>query len=704
MAEEQYKTYNVVGLTCANCAAQFEENVKKLPHVKEAKVNFAAAKLTVLGEATIEELEQAGAFENIKVLPEREPLTHPPYWKTKPLLQTALSGLLLTVGIIFAFLHGQQSPITIFSLASSILIGGYAWLIQGLKNLAAFRFDMKTLMTVAVLGAMAIGEWLEGAALVFLFGISEWLESYSMEKARQSIRSLVELTPREALVKRRGREMTIPVDEIEIGDILIVKPGQKIAMDGRVVKGLSSVNQAAITGEAIPVTKTVNDEVFAGTLNEEGLLEVEVTKRREDTTLAKIIHLVEEAQSERAPSQNMVDRFARYYTPGIMGIALLVTTVPPLFFAQEWMEWIYRGLALLVVACPCALVISTPVSIVSAIGNAARKGVLIKGGLHLEEVGTTQAIAFDKTGTLTRGVPEVVDLITLKEMEEKLSWFYIAAALEKGSSHPLAQAICRHAEKLNGESVPYNVSSFQSIPGRGLEGVIQGQTYYVGSPSFVAEKLGLTVQAIAPKLRGLEEEGKTVVVVADRTDLLGLIAIRDEIRPSSRSVVEELSALGLKEIVLLTGDNRLAAKAIGQQLGISQVRAELLPDEKWQAIRELEKKHRKVAMVGDGINDAPALAASTVGIAMGGAGSDTAMETADIVLMADEISKLPFIFRLSRMTRQIIAQNITFSLLLKFAAMVLIIAGWLPLSLAVLADVGATLLVTLNGMRLAKLE
>ncbi len=561
---------------------------------------------------------------------------------------------------------------------------------------------MKTLMTVAILGAAAIGEWGEGAAVVILFAISEALETYSMEKARASIRSLMDIAPKEALIRRGHKEMVIPVEDIQIGDVMIVKPGQKLAMDGTVRKGNSTINQAAITGESVPVTKTMGDNVYAGTLNEEGLLEVEVTKTVEDTTIAKIIHLVEEAQAEKAPSQAFVDRFAKYYTPAIMLIALGIAVVPPLFLGASWGEWIYRGLAVLVVGCPCALVISTPVSIVTAIGSAAKHGVLIKGGIHLEQLGALSMIAFDKTGTLTKGVPEVTEFQNLSKDEDN-EVLALAAALEKGSQHPLASAILRKVESEGVQSTRLVVHEFTSVTGKGVKGTIGLETYYFGSPNWFEELLpeGLP-KAIASNILALQQQGKTVMVIGSTEKIIGIFAVADEVRKESENVIQRLHQLGIKRTLLLTGDNKATAQFIGKQLAISEIHAELLPHDKLEFIKSLQTNQGRVGMVGDGINDAPALAASTVGIAMGGVGTDTALETADVVLMADELEKLPFTIRLSRRTLGIIKQNITFSIGIKAIALLLIVPGWLTLWMAVFADMGATLLVTLNSLRLLR--
>ncbi|MBR2516336.1 heavy metal translocating P-type ATPase [Geobacillus sp.] len=704
LSKSEAKTYRVQGFTCANCAAKFENNVKSLPGVQDAKVNFGASKITVWGTTTIEELEKAGAFENLKVREDKEKaVKREPFWKQKENIKVYISAVLLVISWFLGKQYGEEHIFATIGYAAAILIGGYSLFIKGFKNLVRLNFDMNTLMTVAILGAAAIGEWGEGATVVILFAISEALERYSMDKARQSIESLMDIAPKEALIRRGNEEMMVPVDDIQVGDIMIVKPGQKLAMDGIVIKGTSTLNQAAITGESVSVTKTVGDEVFAGTLNEEGLLEVKVTKRVEDTTLSKIIHLVEEAQAERAPSQAFVDRFAKYYTPAIIIFALLLAVIPPLFMGADWSEWIYRGLAVLVVGCPCALVISTPVSIVTAIGNAAKNGVLIKGGIYLEEAGNLKVIAFDKTGTLTKGIPSVTDVVTYNGNENEL--MTITAAIEKGSQHPLASAIIRKAEEdgLNFNDV--SVEEFQSITGKGVKAKVNNAMYYVGSPGLFEELLPNGIQSeIKEQITTLQIQGKTVMALGTEKEILALIAVADEIRESSKEVIRKLHQVGIEKTVMLTGDNQRTAEAIGKQVGVSDIKADLLPEDKLNFIKELRDKYRSVAMVGDGVNDAPALAASTVGVAMGGAGTDTALETADIVLMSDDLSKLPYTIKLSRKALAIIKQNITFSLGIKALALLLIVPGWLTLWLAVFADMGATLIVTLNSMRLLKVK
>ncbi|KKB34714.1 heavy metal translocating P-type ATPase [Bacillus thermotolerans] len=697
---EDKNVYRLQGLTCMSCAAKFEKNIREIQTVEDVQLNFGASKLAVYGDVSVEQLEKAGAFDGIKVYPENQKMKEEkiPFWKKRENKNTMVSLFFLIFGYLSSFTIGEESLSTILIFALSIVIGGYDLFKVGLKNLTKLQFDMKTLMTVAIIGAAVIGEWGEGAVVVFLFALSEALESYSMDKARQSIRSLMDIAPDTAMIKRGNKEFEVAVEDIQIGDIMIIKPGQKVAMDGEVVNGQSSINQAAITGESIPVHKQKGDEVFAGSLNEEGFLEVRVTKRVEDTTIAKIIHLVEEAQAERAPSQQFVDKFAKYYTPAIMVVALLVALIPPLFLGGEWSEWIYRGLAVLVVGCPCALVISTPVAIVTAIGNAARKGVLIKGGIHLEETGRLKVVAFDKTGTLTEGKPEVTNIVSLSNTSEA-ELLAIAAAIEKFSQHPLASAILRQAKKEKVQE--YTADDFQSITGKGAKATISDITYFIGSPKMFQEMVSIPTE-LQTQITDLQLQGKTVMLIGTQSEMIGYLAVADQVRKSSLSVIQKLKELGITNTVMLTGDNQATGKAIGTQLGLSDVKADLMPQDKLEAVKSLREQHGKIAMIGDGINDAPALATATVGIAMGGAGTDAALETADIALMADDLEKLPYTIALSRKTLNIIKQNVSFALGLKLLALLLIVPGWLTLWLAIFADMGATLIVVLNSLRLMK--
>lgn len=677
--------------------------MKRLDGVLDAKVNFGATKITVYGESSIEALEKAGAFENLKLRNEKEQkLESVPFWKRKENINVYLSAFFLLISWLVGNVHGSGQLLPTLGYGVAIVIGGYSLFFRGLKNLCQLKFDMNTLMTIAIIGAAFIGEWGEGATVVILFAISEALERFSMDKARKSIESLMDIAPKEALIMRDGQEMIVPVDAIEIGDIMLVKPGEKLAMDGVVVNGTSAINQAAITGESVPVLKKRGDEVFAGTLNQEGLLHVKVTKLVEDTTLAKIIHLVEEAQAERAPSQAFIDRFAQYYTPVIVFLAFFIAVVPPLF-GGDWSTWIYQGLSVLVVGCPCALVISTPVSVVTAIGNAARNGVLIKGGLHLENAGSLKVIAFDKTGTLTKGAPVVTDIVSFTGREREA--LALMAALEKGSQHPLASAIIQKAEEDGWNLDKFHVHDFQSITGKGVKAKVNGDVYYAGSPAWFEELMPQQLNAgIRRRIVKLQREGKTVMLLGSEKELWLIVAAADPLRESAKTVINKLHKLGVKKTVMLTGDNRRTAETISKAAGVTDMKAEILPQDKLQAVKELCRNYQHVAMVGDGVNDAPALASATIGVAMGGAGTDTALETADIALMSDDLHKLPFTIKLSRRALRTIKQNITFSLALKAFALLLVIPGWLTLWIAIFADMGATLLVTLNSLRLLRVK
>ncbi|MBO0475521.1 heavy metal translocating P-type ATPase [Vagococcus sp. DIV0080] len=699
------KEYRVEGLSCPNCSAKFEQNVKDIPTVTDAKVSFSVGKISVEGEASIADIEAAGAFENLKIIDPTAQSTQEEIPKTNKLKDNwtlILSALLIACAFLVQSIKGETYPLTIALYVLAIVIGGFSLFKEGVKDLVKLNFSMEVLMTVAIIGASLIGQWAEGSIVVILFALSEALEKFSMDKARQSIRSLMDIAPKEALVKRHGVEEMIHVNDIEINDIMIIKPGQKIAMDGVVVNGRSSVNQAAITGESVPLEKIVDDEVFAGTLNEEGLLEVKVTKLVTDSTIAKIIHLVEEAQDERAPAQAFVDTFAKYYTPAIMLISFLVVIVPPLLFGSDWNTWLYQGLSLLVVGCPCSLVISTPVSIVSAISNAAKNGVLIKGGIYLEEVGGLQAIAFDKTGTLTEGEPVVTDYISVDASKEKDNFTKIAA-LESYSQHPLASAIMKDLVKRNLSIDHLNINNFTSITGKGVQASIDGETYFIGSAKLFETSLNQS-SSLKATYENLQKEGKTAMIFGTSTEILGIIAVADKLRETSQSVITQLHDAGIKHTIMLTGDNQHTAQAIGREVGVTDIKGDLMPQDKLDYIKSLKQYYTKVAMVGDGVNDAPALAAASVGIAMGGAGTDTALETADIALMGDDLEKLPFLIRLSRKTLGIIKQNITISLALKLLALLLIIPGWLTLWLAIVADMGATIFVTLNGLRLMRIK
>ena len=554
-------------------------------------------------------------------------------------------------------------------------------------------------MTAAVIGAAAIGEWFEGATVVWLFALGNVLQNRSIEKTRNSIRSLIDLAPPEAYVKRGQQLIKKAAEEITVGEIIVVKPGDKVPLDGEVMNGESNVNQAPITGESIPVDKNIGDTVYAGTINEHGTLEITVTKLVEDTTISKIIHLVEEAQEQKAPTEAFVDKFARIYTPIVFIIAIAVMVFPPLIGFGTWGDWFYKGLELLVVACPCALVISTPVAIVSAIGNAAKNGVLIKGGAFLEITGRVSAMAFDKTGTLTEGKPRVAQVIATGTSEKDL--LSIAYTLEEYSTHPIAQAIVDYAQEKG--HLPRQGDKFRNLVGKGVAANIGGQEYFAGNLKLFLE-LNTALGDIEAQIRSLQQEGNTIVIIGTQQKIIGVLAVADAIRETSVKALRDLQHAGVHQVVMLTGDNEGTARKVASQTGVTQYYAELLPENKVTAIKKLQDEGHLVAMVGDGINDAPALATANLGIAMGGAGTDTAMETADIVLMADNLEKLPYTVRLSRKALRIIKQNIWFSLIIKAVALVLIFPDLLTLWIAVISDTGAALIVILNSMRLLKVK
>jgi Zn2+/Cd2+-exporting ATPase len=622
-------------------------------------------------------------------------------WRRREAIFTGISGALLALGLVLSLLTLDPTLLVLFGRTfalstvlylASVFFGAYHFARKGLYALKTLSLGINFLMSLAILGAIVIEEYVEAASLAFLFSLAELLEEFSVERARRSLRELIKLAPREARVRRNGEELLCPIEEIAVGEVCIVKPGERIALDGQVLSGSSFVNQAPITGESVPVEKRPGDEVFAGTINYDGYLEITVTKRAKDTTLARIIHLVEEAEAQKAPSERFVDRFARYYTPGVVLVALLVATVPAIFFGAAFSEWFSRALALLVIACPCALLISTPVSIISAITSAARHGVLIKGGVYLEELGQIQTIVFDKTGTLTTGQLTVSDIIPTDSISPT-EVLRIAAALERKSQHPIAQAIVRaYEERAAGEPLP-DAQEFTSLTGQGVQAKLDGTLYRVGRLQlFNADGLALASQA------------KTVIGVGTPDRLLGLIALADSIRPQAHQTVQRLKDLGI-DVVMVTGDNEAAARAVAQHVGITHYHAGVFPDQKVHEIEHLRSEYGRVAMVGDGVNDAPALAAASVGIAMGAVGSDAALETAHVALMGDDLSKLPYLIELSRRTRRVIQQNIFFSILTKLTLGLGVFPGYVTLVLAVLVgDMGASLAVTGNALRLARVK
>ena len=693
--ETRSAAFIVEGMDCADEVRQIENKLNRLPGVSSLQFDLVRRRLVVEGSVTAPEVLRAIKEIGMQARREGEQVKPLTFWETHGrLTTTVISGTLLVLGGVL-IVFGAPRQIVVPVLAASAIAGGWFIGPRGFRAARSGVLDMNFLMTIAAIGAAAIGEWGEGASAMFLFSVAQMLEVYSMDRARNAIKALMDLTPPEAVVQRDGQEITLPVDQVAIDETILVRPGQRIPLDGVVLNGRSAVNQAPITGESIPVDKEPGSEVFAGSINAQGLLEVRVTKHVEDTTLARIIHAVEQAQGSRAPSQSFVDRFSRIYTPAVVVAAVLVCLLPPLAGVGSWSTWFTRALTMLVIACPCALVISTPVSIVSGLAAAARGGVLIKGGIHLENAGAVTTIAFDKTGTLTQGRPAVTDVFPLDGIIEARV-LGIAATLEQGSEHPLAQAILTAAQ---GRNVPLlRAQDFEAVVGRGIRARIDAEFYYIGNERLCHER-GICTPHSEESLRRFEREGKTAVLVSSETTPLGVIAIADQVRPNARAAISSLRANGIRHVMMLTGDNKETAHAVADRLGLDDYRAELLPEDKVKVIRELQAKRERVAFVGDGVNDAPALASATVGIAMGAAGTDVALETADIALMADDLSHLPFAIKVSRKTSAIIKQNIVFSIAIKAVFIVLALLGWATLWMAVAADMGASLAVIANGLR-----
>ncbi len=623
-----------------------------------------------------------------------------------PLPRNALviaSGALLGAGMLLQWLKLGPSPLHTSCYALATLAGGLLVFPAAFKALRKRRLDMNVLMTVAVTGAWLVGEGAEGAAVVFLFALSELLESWSVGRARRAIAALLKLTPQTALVRGAdGVTKEVPVAEVTIGSEISVRSGSSIPLDGEVITGASSVNQAPITGESVPVEKQPGDPVFAGTINGEGSLTVRVTKASSDSTLARIIQLVEEAEEQKAPTQRFVDKFATIYTPAVFVVALLVALFPPFLMGGAWSEWTYRALVLLVIACPCALVIATPVSIVSGLTALARRGVLIKGGAYLEAVGKLRALAVDKTGTITQGRPQVTGVIPIGDMTEE-EVLRRAAAIDAHSEHPLAKAVVIAAQA---KSITWAESTqYQSVTGRGATAVIDGHPHFIGNHK-MAHELGICSPEIEARLTEIENKGQSLAILGHTPHedcegkILGILAIGDTLRPEAANALILLHDAGLEKVVMLSGDNQRTVDAIARQAGIDEAYGDLMPEQKIEHIRRLMAEHHYVGMIGDGVNDAPALALASVGIAMGAIGSDTAIETADMALMQDDLTRVAEAIALGRRTLRIIQFNVAFALIVKAIFLILAFTGHTSLWLAILADTGATLLVIMNALRL----
>jgi Cd2+/Zn2+-exporting ATPase len=749
-------TFRITGMDCADCAQAIERGVSKLEGVAACTVNFGAALLKVEGdvshEAVVKRVRELGYDVEVD---SRDALSISIPTSQFSILNSQFSildflgfllsrrdttlavigALLILPGLLFHELLpflGVESALFDVTSVGALLVAGYPIARSAWRALIVHRqININTLMMIAAIGAVVIGAYTEAGLVMVLFAIGEALEGYTTERARRSIRSLMAVAPNEATLLTTddaGRatqdgsppghhsapvwqERRVSVSDLRIGDLILVKPGERIPMDGRVVNGASSVNQAPITGESMPVEKRSGDEVFAGAINGEGALEVEVTRLAADNVIARIVRMVTEAQEHKAPAERFVDRFARYYTPAVVGLAIVIAIAPPLLLGAPFMPtandqgWLYRALELLVVACPCALVISTPVAIISAIGNAARHGVLIKGGAYLEALAGVRAVAFDKTGTLTEGQPRVIKVRSVRcadpetgRCEHCADLLALASAVERRSEHPLARAVVAAAE---GERLTARypaAHSVQALAGRGVRGWVADREVQIGSHVYFDEVLPHD-QAVCDEVNELSANGLTPVLVGADGAFAGYLGIADPVRESSRRAVDELHRSGIRATVMLTGDNAQTAQAVASQVGVTDVRAGLLPEQKLAEIKALRDQHGAVAMVGDGVNDAPALATATVGIAVGD-GTAQALETADVVLMGDDLCKLPLALRLSRAAMRTTRSNIALAIGIKLAILVLVLLGLGTMWLAVLADVGASLLVTLRGMRL----
>lgn len=724
-------TYVVKGMDCADCALKIEKGLRQLEGMQEIHIDFATGLLHVRGEVSPQavenrvttlgySLEEKGS--NAAAAKKVNSVVG--FWRF--LIDRAESRLALMGGmviVISAILHLVGLPLVLTNGLQVVALGmaGYPIARSALANLWINRdFSINLLMTIAAIGAVLIGEFTEAATLIFLFVIAEALEGYTADRARSVLGELNDLAPSEAIRITPKGEALVPVADLQPGDQIIIRPGERIPMDGIVLTGSSEVNQAPITGESMPVEKVYGSEVFAGSVNGSGTLVVEVSRPAAETTIQRVIRMIEQAQNLRAPTQRFIDRFAQIYTPLMVGLAFLVAVLPPLIFNQPFFNlpngetgWLYRALALLVIACPCALVISAPVTIVSAITAAARRGVLFKGGIHLEALAGIKVFAFDKTGTLTVGEPRVtryrsVDCQCPDPVDQQSvcsscdHLLGLASALERRSTHPLARSVLAAAEDRGVQNLYPAAQEVVALAGSGIQGQVNGKLATVGNHK-IFDLYHPHEEQVCGWVQEAEAQGQTTMLVCDGDRVRGFIAVSDFVRDESSQMIAEMKNLG-KQTIMLTGDNVSVAQAVGAQIGVDQVQSGLLPQDKVDAVTSLAHSYGKVAMVGDGINDAPALAAATIGIAMGGASSGQAMETADVVLMASDLKQLPFALRLSTFTRSLIRQNVIFSLVTKLLFVLFTLAGMTTLWMAVAADMGVSLLVTLNGMRAHRYE
>ncbi len=701
------------GRACEACALNFERKAEAIPGIRRARATFIGGVMTVTyddrvlsSDQVLEQVSRTGA--PVKLFSEKAKS-----WLTADRIEAAFTVLCFVFTALGWFVHRHEEGQGIHGGGLSALLylgayvtGGTFGVLASIQSLKERTIDVDLLMVLAALGAAYVGAPLEGATLLFLFSFSNVLQQYAIDRTRKAINSLMKLRPDKALVKRDGGTALLPVEQLVVGDVLLVRPGESIPLDSEIIEGSSSINEASLTGESMPVSKKVGDPVFAGTINQTGGLEVRVTKLAKDSTIEKLIRMVEEAQSEKAETQRFLDRAEQWYAAGVIAFTLALIFLPSLFSSEPFDQTFYRAMTVMVVASPCALIISTPASILSAIGGAARRGVLFKGGAHLERTATVEVVAFDKTGTLTEGKPRVTDIVVNGriihfdgvEDREAIDMLQIIASLEMKSEHPLARAIVEEAQRR--EIALVDCTEFQSVSGAGVCGLIREQRIMIGTLRYF-ESLGVErCEQTLREIEALQHAGKTCVLVGESGGrILGAVAIADVLRNDAAEVVRKLKNIGVKRVVMLTGDNQRVAAAIGKQAGVDEVYAELLPEDKVRVIKEL-RKIGPVAMVGDGVNDAPALAQSTVGIAMGAAGTDVAMETADVVLMSDNLHNVPFAISVSRHARRVIYQNLAFALLVILSLVVSALGFHLPLPYGVVGHEGSTVLVCLNGLRL----
>jgi Cd2+/Zn2+-exporting ATPase len=746
---------NVPEMDCPSCAGKVDAALERVEGLAAYDLRPTTGTVVVEDPTGVDREALVGAVESAGYAVEGfddEPVADGEVWERPRARKTAASAVFLLAGLALEWLVPAADVALVatggfaLSLGDALLLGavaasGQVILRNGYYSARNLKLDVDLLMSLAIVAAVSVSPFVAGrnlfveaASLAVLFNLAELLERYSIDRARGSLRELTELSPDTATVRRDGEAVTVPVEDVGVGEVVLVEPGEKLPVDGDVVDGDSAVDESPITGESVPVEKAAGDEVFAGTINQQGYLEVEATAEAEATTLSRIVDQVEDAEADRTEREQFVDRFASYYTPVVVAAAFLAATVPPLLLGAPWVPWFLNGIALLVIACPCAFVISTPVSVVSAVTSAARNGVLITGGDRLEAMGGVDAVAVDKTGTLTRGELRVTDVVPLAA-DGEADLLGRAAALERRSEHPIADAILAAADEAGADRL--DVDAFESHTGKGVAATVGGQRHYAGTLAFFEEQgfdlehvharpAGGTIpdggELVAPEdgdaceredcldllasvLPDLAADGKTVVLVGTDDALLGVVAVADEVRPDAADAVARLHDLGVEQVVMLTGDNEGTAGAIAEQVGVDVSRAELLPEEKVAAVEALQDDYGTVAMVGDGINDAPALATADVGVAMGAAGTDTAIETADVALLGDDLAKLPYLYQLSNRAVSVIRQNVWGSLGVKALLALGIPLGYVSVVVAVLAgDVGMTVLVTGNAMRLSRVE